>query len=159
MPVCELEITDKSEASSRVLPGVAIEVAPAARPPRRRAWIAAALLVAGLGAGIFLSFFRPVPVSPVKTIKPESFGFRVEQIQDRLLLMWNPNAQAVREATRATLVVQDGPETEDVGLNLAVLPRGELRYAPVFRNIGFRLILENGSRAHSSEQFNVILHP
>ncbi len=158
MSVCELEIPDKVEAPFRDMQGVAIEAPPAVRPPRRRGWVVA-LLIAALAAAIFLILFRPIPMSTAKSINSDSFDFSVKQVQDHLLLTWNPSAPAVRDATRATLVIHDGPETEDVGLNLAVLPRGGLRYAPVFRNIGFRLILENGSRAHSSEQFNVILHP
>ncbi|HEY1204008.1 MAG: hypothetical protein ABSH46_15075 [Bryobacteraceae bacterium] len=160
MTACELETIDEAATPS----GDELEIdtetppasAPAQRPRRRYLWVLAALLAAAcLAAGFFLT---GVVATPTR-IEPLPFGFQAEQRQDHLLLTWNPAAPAVRGATRATLTIQDGPETEDVELNLAALHSGGLRYYPVFGNVSFRLSLANPSHRTVSEQARLSLRP
>jgi hypothetical protein len=103
-------------------------------------------------------YLTGIAAAPAR-IEPLPFGFRAEQRQDRVALAWDPAAQAVREATRATLSIQDGPETEDVELNLAVLPLGGLSYSPLFQSVSFRLKLAGPSHRTVSEQARVTLLP
>ncbi len=132
------------------------ETAPAQRPRRRYLWVLAALLAAAcLAAGFFLTGIVAGP----SRVEPLPFGFHAEQRVDHVVLAWNPAAPAVREATRATLTIQDGPETEEVELNLAAVHSGGLRYYPVFGNVAFRLSLTTPSRRSVSEEARLSLRP
>lgn len=157
MPVCNPPLKGRIETPSHEAKEIGTEdVPPLRRPGRLSVWIVAVLLaVICLAAGLLATF----TARPAASTEPASFGFRVEQRQDHLLLTWNPGAPAIRDATRATLVIHDGPETEDVDLNLAVLRAGGLSYSPVFRNLSFGLSLANPSRPTVSEQAAVIFRP
>ncbi len=158
MSVCELESIDEAVARSRKQPEVGVEIPRPDPPAGRRGFrwtLIAALAIAGLTAGLYLTGLMAAPTR----IEPLPFGFRAEQRQDRVALTWDPAAKAVREATRATLSIQDGPETEDVALNLAVLPLGGLSYSPLFQSVSFRMKLAGPSHRTVSEQARVTLLP
>jgi hypothetical protein len=158
MPVCELETSDKVVTPSCEEPAVGLESPAAARPALRRGyrWALGALLaVACLAAGFILTSVLATPTR----IEPLPFGFQLEQRDDRVALNWNPAAEAIHHATRATLTIQDGPETEDVELNLAALRLGGLIYDPIFRNVRFRLVLAIPSRRTVSEEARLSLRP
>jgi hypothetical protein len=130
--------------------------APAQSHRGRYGWglVALAALVC-LAAGFI---HRGVAGRPIR-IEPLPFGFQAQQRQDHLLLTWDPAARAVRNATRATLSIQDGPQSEDVELSLATLRRGGLRYYPLFQNIAFRLTLAGFPRQTVSEQAHPSFRP
>jgi hypothetical protein len=160
MTVCEPEMIDEaqtplgeeSEADTETPP----QAAPARRPRRRYFWLLAALLAAiSLAAGFFLTGIVARPTR----IEPLPFGFQAQQRQDHLLLTWDSTAPAVRDATEAKLTIQDGPETEEVELNLAALRSGGLQYYPVFGNVSFRLSLAGPSHRTVSEQADLSLRP
>ncbi len=158
MPVCELETSDKVVTPSCEEPAVGIETPAAARPALRRRyrWALGALFAAVcLAAGFILASAMAAPTR----IEPLPFGFHLEQRDDRVALNWNPAAEAIRDATGATLTIQDGPETEDVELNLAALRLGGLFYDPIFRNVRFRLTLANPSHRTVSEKVRLSLRP
>jgi hypothetical protein len=160
MSVCEPETIDEAVTSSREKPEAVGKTAPAAAParrsPRRYRWPLFGLLaVACAAGGVFLAGIAAAPTR----IEPLPFGFQATQQGDHLLLTWDPAAAAVRGATRATLTIQDGPEKEDVELNLAVLPLGRLAYQPVFQNVGFRLRLANPAHRAVSEWAQIALRP
>jgi hypothetical protein len=123
--------------------------APARSQRRRYGWgIAALAALVCLAAGFI---HRGVTRPPIR-IEPLPFAFHAQQRQDYLLLTWNPAARAVRNATRATLSIQDGMQNEDVEVSLATLRRGGIRYYPVFQDVNFRLTLANSPRVTVSEQ-------
>lgn len=158
MSVCELESIDETVARSRKEPEVGVQAARPDPPSGRRRFrwtLIAALAIAGLAAGLYLTGIAAAPAR----IEPLPFGFRAEQRQDRVAIAWDPAAKAVREATRATLSIQDGPETEDVELNLAVLPLGGLSYSPLFQSVSFRMKLAGPSHRTVTEQARVTLLP
>jgi len=136
--------------------GIETPAAAAPAPRYRYRWALAVLLTAVcLAAGFFLS---GVVAAPAR-IDPLPFEFEAMQYQDHMILTWNPSARAIRDATKATLAIQDGPESENVELNLAVLRLGGLAYYPVFQNVSFRLSLANPSRRTASEQVRLSLRP
>jgi hypothetical protein len=161
MPICELETIEDDATPLCEEMEVAIETPPPEAPGphhRRRPWrwvFAAFFAIVCLAAGLFLNSVAAAPTR----IEPLPFGFQAGQRQDRVALTWNPTARAVRDATRATLTIQDGPETEDVELNPAVLRLGGLSYNPVFQDLSFRLSLAGSSRRTVSEQVHVSLRP
>jgi len=158
MTVCELETIDAAETGNEMeIYTEAPDATVSRRRPRRRyLWVVAALLAAtSLAAGFFLVGILATPTR----IEPLPFGFQAQQRQDHLLLTWDPIAPAVRDATRAVLTIQDGPETEEVELNLAALRSGGLQYYPVFGNVSFHLSLGSSSHRTVSEQARLSLRP
>jgi hypothetical protein len=75
---------------------------------------------------------RPAPASAGLELK-------VEHNADQLVLMWNKNSDAVRNAQRANLSITDGDHTEDVALDLGILRGGSAVYAPRTAGVAFRL--------------------
>ncbi len=160
MPVCERESIEESPAPAYEELEVGMETRQATAPVRGRRrryrWgVAALAALVCLAAGFI---HRGVTRTPIR-IEPLPFGFRAQQRQDHLLLIWNPAARAVRNATRATLSIQDGRQSEDVELSLATLRRGGVRYYPVFRDVGFRLTLVDSPRQTVSEQVHPSFRP
>jgi hypothetical protein len=132
------------------------ERVPAQRHGRRYRWgLGAVAALVCLAAGFIHSGVTRTPTR----IEPLPFGFQAQQRQDHLLLTWNPAAQAVRKATRATLSIQDGLRSEDVELSLATLRRGGVRYYPVFQDVAFRLTLADSPRQTVSEQAHPNFRP
>jgi hypothetical protein len=155
MSACAIETIDEFEAPHTELPGSATdqppraESEPARRPRRSALWILAVpLAAASLAAGYFLTGAAAAPVR----IEPLPFGFQAQQQRNYVALRWDGNARAVREARRAILTIQDGPESEDVELDLGALRRGALWYQPVFGNVAFRLALAGASHRTVSER-------
>jgi hypothetical protein len=64
---------------------------------------------------------------------------KVERNADQLVLTWNKEADAVRNAQRATLTITDGDHTEDEALDLGILRGGSAVYAPITADVTFRL--------------------
>lgn len=126
------------------------------RHARRFPWMLAGMAVlVCLAAGFIHHGVAPKPIR----IEPLPFGFRAQHRQDYVLLTWNPAAKAVRNATRATLSIQDGPQSEDAELSLETLHRGGVRYYPVFEDVSFRLTLANPPRQTVSEGSRPSLRP
>jgi len=53
-----------------------------------------------------------------------SLTLRVERSGGELLLTWNRDAQAIRNASRAVLQINDGPQHDSVEMDLAQLRNG-----------------------------------
>jgi hypothetical protein len=164
MPICEPESIEEDLSFAQQAPKLAIAARPQvvpARPERRRSpWKSIALIViacavAGLAATILI---HNAAASPTR-LEPMLLGFQATPRQDHLLLTWNPAAKAVRDATAATLSIHDGPESEDVQLDLDTLRRGGVNYFPVFENVSFRLSLIAPPTGSVSEQAHSSLLP
>jgi hypothetical protein len=161
MPICEPESIDESLHPSQEERELAMEAAPAKRP-RSHAWMIAALLaiaclVALLGA-VILAPNGSATVAPAR-LQPMTLDFQAVQNQDHLFLGWNRAAKAVRDGTGATLSIHDGPESEDVALDLDTLRRGGVDYYPIFEDVSFRLTLTFAPGGSVSEQAHATLRP
>lgn len=155
MSACERESIEDSPAPSceelESALGIHRVDAPA-RSHRRYRWGFAAIgVLVCLAAGFI---HRGVTAAPIRLL-PLPIGFRAQQRQDHLLLTWNPASRAVRNATKATLSIQDGLQSDDLELDLATLRRGAVRYYPYFQDVAFRLTLAESPRQTVSEQ----VHP
>ena len=75
---------------------------------------------------------RPAPASAGLELK-------VERNADQLVLTWNRDSDAVRNAQRANLTITDGDQTEDVDLDLGTLRGGSAVYTPRTGDVAFRL--------------------
>jgi hypothetical protein len=167
MPICEPESIDEGLPPSLEERLVAMEAPPAAAPARHRRrrylWVLFAALVTvvcavgWLAVGI-LVHDGSAAVAPTR-LEPLTFEFQAVQRQDHLLLTWNRAAKSVRDATAATLTIHDGPESEDVALDLDTLRRGGADYYPVFEDVSFGLTLTHTPGGSVSEQAHASLRP
>jgi hypothetical protein len=161
MPLCELENAEADVTPSREEREVESEDRPVTAPiPRRRyRWLLAGLFVVVCLAAGFLRSGQAGTAPPPISIEALPLGFQVVQRGDHLLLTWDASAKGIRGASKATLSIQDGPESEDVELSLSVLPLGAVAYHPVFQDVSFRLTLVNPPRRTVSESAHLSLRP
>jgi TonB family protein len=97
----------------------------------------------------------PAPTGP--EIDTSSLALRVERSAGQLLLTWNREAEAVKSASRAVLTISDGPQQENVELDLAQLRNGSVVYTPATADVGFRLELTGANQGTSrSEHVRVL---
>src|SRR5205823_14609762 len=64
---------------------------------------------------------------------------RVERANGELLLTWNRDSDAIRTATKAVLVINDGEQHENVQMDLAQLRNGSIVYSPQTSDISFKM--------------------
>ena len=165
MPICEPESIEDDLSFSYQEPKLTVAAPPnvaSVQPKRRRSpWKSATLIAIACAvaarAGIFL-FHAGAAAAPVR-LEPMILRFQATPREDHLLLTWNPAAKAVHDATAATLSIHDGPETEEVPLDLDTLRRGGVNYFPVFENASFRLSLTVPPTGSVSEQAHATLLP
>jgi TonB family protein len=95
---------------------------------------AAAALVACSGA-LFLhsGLFRRAPRPPA------ALTLRIERTATDLLLTWNRDSDAVRNAKKAVLSISDGDRQENLDLNLSDLRNGSIVYSPLSTDVSFRM--------------------
>jgi TonB family protein len=94
----------------------------------------AAALVACSGA-LFLhsGLFRRAPRPPA------ALTLRIERTATDLLLTWNRDSDAVRNAKKAVLSISDGDRQENLDLNLSDLRNGSIVYSPLSTDVSFRM--------------------
>lgn len=110
--------------------------APAARGSRGKLlWVAvAAALVACSGAlFVYPGLFRHAPRPPA------ALSLRIERTATDLLLTWNRDSDAVRNARKAVLSISDGDRQENLDLNLSDLRNGSIVYSPLSSDVSFRM--------------------
>jgi protein TonB len=64
---------------------------------------------------------------------------RVERSNGELLLTWNRDADAIKNASKATLTISDGEQHENVSMDLAQLANGSIVYSPSGTDISFKM--------------------
>jgi len=82
---------------------------------------------------------------------------RVERSQGELLLTWNRDSDAVRNAEHAVLTIVDGDQHADVNLELAQLQDGSIVYSPSSPDVSFQLsVIGKDSSKKQSESVRVL---
>ncbi|HJT86301.1 MAG TPA: energy transducer TonB [Bryobacteraceae bacterium] len=146
LPAPALPARPASAAESRASESDAPPAAPLRPEPsasRRRAagWalpFAAGVACAALATGITpLLHHRP----PAATASPSPAGLTLNVQRDgkALHLSWNRNADTVRQASRATLFIDDGAHNSRLDLTPKELSVGTVSYWPETPNVSFRL--------------------
>jgi TonB family protein len=107
-----------------------------ARIPRGKPLIlaVAAAFLACSGAlflypGVFRHAARP----------PAALTLRIERTATDLLLTWNRDSDAVRNAKKAVLSISDGDRQENLELNLSDLRNGSIVYSPLSTDVSFHM--------------------
>jgi outer membrane biosynthesis protein TonB len=81
----------------------------------------------------------------------QPLGFSARSQEGKLLLTWNADSGAVRNARRAVLSITDGSREEDVDLSLAAVRGGALVYAPVTQDVTLQLRVSSDGAADTVE--------
>ncbi len=136
------------EAAAAITPPPAEAVtAPSSRVRRSREvprWlVAGTALVAGLALAALLQLHSP-NASRIRTASPPEppvapVSLSVERDGRALHLFWNRDSHAVRNATRATLSIQDGSHNSRLDLEPKELRVGTVSYWPETQDVQFRL--------------------
>ena len=70
---------------------------------------------------------------------PAALTLRIEHTATDLLLTWNRDSEAVRNAKKAVLSITDGERQENLDLNLSDLRNGSIVYSPLSADVSFRM--------------------
>jgi periplasmic protein TonB len=82
---------------------------------------------------------------------------RVERAAGELLLTWSPDAEAIRNASKAVLSITDGDQHENVQMDLAQLASGRIVYSPSGTDISFKMeVLDKAQKMTTSESVRML---
>ena len=84
---------------------------------------------------------------------------RVERSAGELLLTWNPDADAIRNASKAVLSISDGDQHENVQMDVAQLASGRIVYSPSSTDINFKLEVTDKSQKNTTSETVRMLRP
>ena len=102
---------------------------------------AAATIALFVGMFVYPGFLRHSNKPPVAGQGDSSpLQLRVERSNGDLLLTWNRDTDAIRNATKATLLITDGAQTENVDMDLSQLRNnGSIMYSPSSSDVSFKM--------------------
>ncbi len=85
---------------------------------------------------------------------------RVERANGELLLTWNPDSEAIRNASKASLAITDGDQHQNVDMDLALLASGRVMYSPSGTDISFKMeVLDKAQNKTTSESVRMLRPP
>jgi protein TonB len=142
---------EREELAELVLP-------PLERPKRsnKLIWISA-----GAAAGLLLLSgalmypglsHKAKPAAAVPAPDAAALSLRVERSAGELLLSWNRESAAVKNAARGTLSITDGDQHENVNLDLGQLKNGNIVYTPTGSDVSFQLSVIGQNAAQTSSE-------
>jgi protein TonB len=152
----EPEKRETTDLADLVLP-------PLERPSRshKMIWISGAAAIALLAASGALFYpgllhkGKRVPVSAAQA--SAALSLRVERSASELVLSWNRDSDAIKNAARGSLAITDGDQHENVNLDLNQLKNGSIVYSPTGSDVSFQLsIIGSNSDQTSSESVRIL---
>jgi protein TonB len=135
--------------------GIALPAAPArTRGGSKLIWFAVGAIFPLLLSGILFVypgvFHRTTLPLAGKDTSP--LALRVERTGSELLLTWNNDSSAIRNASRAVLSISDGEQHENVDMDLAQLRNGRIEYLPVTGDVVFRMEVSGKDNAKTASE-------
>jgi protein TonB len=126
-------------------PAAAAEAEREAAPKKsgKMLWIlvgtAASLALAG--GFVFTSgvLHRGNPAATLPGQDTSALALRVERNGGDIVLTWNRDSAAIKVATKAMLSISDGPQQENVAMDMAQLRNGSIVYSPVTSDVVFKM--------------------
>lgn len=98
-------------------------------------WVLIAAALVACSGAIFL-----FPGSSRRSAKPPAaLTLRIEHTATDLLLTWNRDSEAVRNAKKAVLSITDGDRQENLDMNLSDLRNGSVVYSPLTADVSFHM--------------------
>src|SRR5205085_846247 len=100
---------------------------------------AATTIALFVGLFVYPGLLRNNTKAPVNAQGDSSpLQLRVEKANGELLLTWNRDSDAIRNATKATLLITDGEQHENVDMDLSQLrSNGSILYTPSSADVSF----------------------
>ncbi len=138
-----------------------VEAPPAAGPPAvhrsvklaRMAALAAAQLLVIVLLFVYPGFLHRASRSPVSTQQDSSpLALRVEHSGAELMLTWNRESNAIKNATHAVLSIADGAQHENVDMDLALLRSGSIEYSPSTSDVVFRMEVTGADQTRTTSE-------
>jgi protein TonB len=130
------------------------------RKSSKLAWIAlGALASLALVVGFLFTsgMLRTHSVRVPASAPDAGLALRVERNAGDILLTWNRDADAIKRATRAVLLISDGPQQDHVEMDLTQLRTGSIVYSPVTSDVVFRMDITGApDRPPTSETVRVL---
>jgi protein TonB len=81
-----------------------------------------------------------------------ALSLRVEHSANELLLSWNRDADAIKNANHGVLAITDGDQHENVNLDPAQLHNGSIVYSPTGSDVSFQLSVVGQNAAQTSSE-------
>jgi TonB family protein len=106
------------------------------RPRGKLLWVGVAAALAACSGALFV---YPGLVRHHAPPPPAALTLRIERTATDLLLTWNRDSEAVRNAKKAVLSISDGDRQENLDLNLSDLRNGSIVYSPLSSDVSFRM--------------------
>ncbi len=136
---------------------IALPAAPArAHGGSKLIWFAVGAIFPLLLSGILFVYpgvFHRTTLTGGLTGKDTSpLALRVERTGSELLLTWNNDSSAIRNASRAVLSIVDGEQHENVDMDLAQLRNGRIEYLPVTGDVVFRMEVSGKDNAKTASE-------
>jgi protein TonB len=76
------------------------------------------------------------------------------------MLTWNPDSDAIRNASKAVLAISDGDQHQNVDMDLALLASGKVMYSPSGTDISFKMeVLDKAQKKTTSESVRMLRNP
>jgi protein TonB len=83
---------------------------------------------------------------------PAALTLRIEHTATDLLLTWNRDSEAVRNAKKAVLSITDGERQENLDLNLSDLRNGSIVYSPLSADVSFRMEVTGADKSKTASE-------
>ena len=163
-PAAKIAAPAKAEKAEALPAVVAPEIAaPAARSGKGMKLMLAAAASVALFVALFVypGLLRTNSKTPAPVSKDSSqLQLRVERAAGELLLTWSPDAEAIRNASKAVLSITDGDQHENVQMDLAQLSTGRILYSPSGQDISFKMeVLDKAQKKTTSESVRMLRPP
>ena len=120
---------------------------------------AAASIIVFVALFVYPGFLRTGTKPAVTANHQDSspLQLRVERTAGELLLTWNRDAEAIKNASRAVLSISDGDQHENVEMDLAQLRNGSIVYAPSSTDTSFKMeVVDKSQKMTASESVRVL---
>jgi protein TonB len=101
-------------------------------------------VVAAVVLGVALFVFPGFLIQSRRPSVPQGASnqiLRVERTGTDLLLTWNRDSEAIRNATHAVLTINDGDRQENYSMDPGQLSSGSIVYSPISADVSFRMEL------------------
>ncbi len=146
--------TAPGKAETRSFPEVELPAPSSGGLTKIIAAVAAALLI------VVVLFVYPGVLRHKSTTSNQdtsSLQLRTERTAGEILLTWNRDSDAIRNASKAVLSITDGAQHEDVQLDLSQLRTGSIVYPPVSADVTFKMEVQNANGGKTvSESLRVL---
>jgi protein TonB len=84
---------------------------------------------------------------------------RVERANGELMLTWNPDAEIIKNGSKAVLSIIDGDQKENVEMDLAELAKGKIMYSPSGTDIRFEMRVTDKAGKVTAEPVRMLRPP